>query len=328
MGLFRSRCLHRKVPWLKANTATQHRRQREQRSGAENLVQVVNAGKTGRPKNPHRYDWTRLPRISVGKSKEDALLEHKAIAISKERSVRVYTDGSMRPLDSMAAGAAAYFAIDGLEFCCAWYLGTGKTTVEIETQGLSLSLDVVQAMKGPLCVDRVHIFLDSQAVLGFLQMGESCTDRAIREIHTKIQRLMCEGVTVDLIWIPGHRSIVGNILAHRAATLAANCMAGPAEVTYVSHTVPVYTNLRFLYGKILKGDGGMQPGERGQEPLARSRYTNGIALAHSASEGGVMKGVGALASAGLLGHHPVTLERFVSWRHRREVLPFSGGIRF
>lgn len=72
-------------------------------------------------------------------------------------------------------------------------------------------------------ISKLHIFSDSQSVVGLLTLGWEATSHAstVRETKRAAEQLKTKGITLEISWTPGHSDISSNEIADQLAKQAA-----------------------------------------------------------------------------------------------------------
>jgi ribonuclease HI len=172
-------------------------------------------------------------KVDIGASKDIALSQH--IVRPREEAVTIYTDGS-RTKDGVGAAA----------FCIGTNAtesrGMGQTKAQnifpAELMGINLGCILAIRALETMRVGEVTIYCDSQATLkSLLNPFETKSSRSV--LTNTFDRLQSIGeqhpdVTVNLIWCPGHKGILGNEIVDGAAKSATHLPPEGGDITCLS----------------------------------------------------------------------------------------------
>lgn len=126
---------------------------------------------------------------------------------------RVYTDGSVDPVQRTAA-AAAVTGSGGVGVVERLTFHASSTTAELVALGLGL--DLVERQPNP---ERVVFLCDSKAALGHLRNPDRAPGLA-RSIVARVSQMRRQGWDFAYQWLPSHCGIKGNEAADRMAAAA------------------------------------------------------------------------------------------------------------
>jgi ribonuclease HI len=171
--------------------------------------------------------WEPKHHIAISSDKDTAKKRHEE-AIYNPRTLYIYMDGS--GIDGHI-GAAAYAPQLGKTQLA--YLGTDKqyNVYTAELHAISLAANI--AMNAPQTYTACIIYSDSQAaVIATTKPDKQSGQSILCDAIEKLEKLVVEkGMKIDIDWIPGHMSIVGNEMADEAAKKTAKSQGKDVDTT-------------------------------------------------------------------------------------------------
>jgi ribonuclease HI len=165
------------------------------------------------------------------------------IVIFVDGSLAHKSDDTPDSIAHLGAAVVYKFSEDGQDWQKRQYFTTSnkRDSVLAElfaiAQGLAVATELIMRLRrqngceaGGMATNyRVTIFSDCQSALWQVKnlrkkpvaKSQMCSDPIISKIITRSQRLRQVGVHLELRWVPGHSKVEGNVVADRAAYLAA-----------------------------------------------------------------------------------------------------------
>ncbi|XP_066268160.1 uncharacterized protein [Branchiostoma lanceolatum] len=168
------------------------------------------------------------------KAREDILDTLQHISNSKEPTTVIFTDGSALGNPGPTGCAAVIYERWGVTepFAVRKSVAAKSNNYEGELEGLHLAINTITRRQTTITTSKVLILCDCKAAVESV-MGVQQVDAYNSLVHTirnKLRALKLQGLTIQIIWCPGHMGIPGNEIADKEAKLAAD------EATNIQYT--------------------------------------------------------------------------------------------
>jgi ribonuclease HI len=143
-----------------------------------------------------------------------------------------YTDGSLGSVQGQRSGAASVCEIGPTQrpiVAKYWSLGPFVEVADCESIAIVRALELALATTGPRPLQKVYLFVDSQAAIARLEGFSSFA----RQAKGLLVALAAKGISTYISWCPSHQGIIGNECADNLAKAGLNAgLVGLLLITF------------------------------------------------------------------------------------------------